>query len=117
MPQAALVKRTYDSRLYDIACGNLLLPTEVITQVVSVLDDQNTLTFGTAAVNTQPVVYPGYTAPIGTVIQVQISGGVIPAVLPQLPCTIRAKFKTNISPDQLEATMLLVLRDTIPGSI
>jgi hypothetical protein len=113
-----LEKRTYDARLYDIVCTGLLADAEVVTQVVSVTADQGALTFGAPNINTVPIAYPSGTAAIGKVIQVEISAGTITKGadsmnlgLPNLMCTVRARFKTNLSPNQIEATLLLLLRD------
>lgn len=113
-------KRTYDARLYDLDCSALLAAAETITQVVSVSADQGALAFSTPVVNTAPAPYPGGTVAAGKVIQVEISDGVIPdgadsmgCGLPNLMCTVRARFKTSMSPNQIEATVLLLLRDQI----
>jgi hypothetical protein len=60
------------------------------------------------------VTYPdGSVAPVGTVIQVNISGGVIPEGVTVLWCTIRGRF-TDSNGQQQEATVMLNLTDTIP---
>lgn len=111
-------KRTSESATFDIICGGLLATGETILSVISVADDGGILTFGAPAINTSAVTYPdGYVAPIGTVIQVRISGGTIPTGsdslkrgVPNLLCTIRAKFATAQSP-VLEATVQMLLQD------
>src|SRR5450830_980350 len=108
-----LEKRTFDARRYDIICTGLLAAGETITSVVGVAADQGALTFGAGVTNTQAASYP-----IGTVIQVEISAGTIPKGadsmglgVPNLLCTVRARFTTSLSPNQIEATVLLLLRD------
>lgn len=114
-----LEKRTFDARRYDIVCTGLLAAGETIATVLSVAADQGALTFGGEVINTIPVTYlNGTTAIASTVIQVEISAGTIPKGadsmnigVPNLLCTVRARFTTNLSPNQVEATMLLLLRD------
>lgn len=109
-----LEKRTYDNRLFDIDCTDLLAPTETVSAVASVSADQGQMTFGDGSVNGSTVSYPdGTTAAAGKVIQVRISDGVVPPGVGALMCTVRAKFATNINP-QLEATVQLRLTD-LPG--
>ncbi len=118
----SLEKRTWDARLYDIDCSKLVSPGEVVVSVVSVASDLGAMTFGVPLVNTVPLTYPNnVTAGIGKVIQVEISGGTIPPGsdsegrgVPNLTCTVRARFTTNFSPNQIEATVCLVLCDQ-PG--
>jgi translation initiation factor 6 (eIF-6) len=112
MGQAILEKRTYDQRIFDINCAALLDTSETISSVTSVTADAGALTFGTPIVNTVAVTYSdGTTAAIGKVIQVRISAGTIPTGQPNVVCTVRAKFVTNINP-AMEATVLLRLNDT-----
>lgn len=112
---AVLEKRTYDSRIFDIDCTDLLDTAETISSVATVTADQGGLSFGVPATNGAAVTYPdGRTAAIGKVIQVAISGGEIPAGLGELECTIRARFATSINP-QLEATAVLRLTDSVEG--
>lgn len=114
-----LEKRTYDAVLYDIVCTGLLSSGETIASVTSVTADQGALTFGSPLVNPSPITYAdGTVAPAGTVIQVEISAGAIAAGsdsmklgVPNLLCTVRARFATNRAPNQLEATALLLLKD------
>jgi len=119
---SSLEKRTYDARLYDIDCSKLLSLGEVVATVVSVAADQGELVFGAPLVNPVPISYQNnVTAAIGKVIQVEISAGTIPPGsdsegrgVPNLDCTVRARFTTNYSPNQIEATVCLVLCDQ-PG--
>lgn len=115
-----LEKRTYDARLYDFPCAPILATGETITTIGSVTADQGTLVFGTPVKNSAPITYPdGSVAAIGTVVQVEISAGTIPAGadsmgkgFPNLLCTVRARFTTSAS-NQLEATVLLLLVDRL----
>ena len=115
-----LYKRTYDSRIYDIVCTNLLSAGEAITAVTSVSDDQTSLTYGSPVVNTTAISFPtGLVAAIGSVIQVQISGGAIKAGsdsmslgIPNMACIVRAKFTTSLS-NHIDATLIIVLQDII----
>lgn len=114
-----LEKRTYDARRYDIVCTGLLADAETIASVASIAADQGALTFGTGVINNLPVPYDnGVTVAVGKVIQVEISAGAIPKGadsmnlgVPNLLCTVRARFTTSLSPNQVEATLLLLLRD------
>jgi len=116
-------KRTYDSWLYDFDCSALLSPGEVITSIVSVACDDPAigLICSYPIVSPNDVVYKdGHLAPSGQVIQVQIGGGTIPVDadslglgVPNVLCTVRAKFQTNFSPDQGDATVLILLQDQI----
>lgn len=116
-----LEKRTYDARLYDFPCAPILAAGETITTIESMTADQGGLAFGTPVKNSAPITYPdGTIAAIGTVIQVEISAGTIPAGsdsmgfgVPNLLCTVRARFKTNLSPNQIEATVLILLIDRV----
>ncbi|MEX8520063.1 MAG: hypothetical protein AB3X44_16255 [Leptothrix sp. (in: b-proteobacteria)] len=105
-----LEKRSYDSRRFDIDCSQLLSTGETVTSVTSIAADQATtpaLAFGTGTVNGTAITYPdGHTAPIGTVVQVQISGGQVGVTY-----TVRAKFATSQSPNVLDATVLLRVND------
>ena len=108
-----LEKRTYDTRIFDINCTDLLDTSETVTSVSTVLADQGVLTFGTASVNTGAVTYPdGEVAAIGKVVQFEISGGRIPTGRASLMCTVRARFATSAGND-LEATVLLKLTDRV----
>lgn len=107
-----LDKRTADSRLFDIDCSKLLAAGETITSITSVASAQGGLTFGAGAINGSPITYEdGYVAPAGKVVQVQISGGTIPAGYPSVQCVVRALFATTTSP-AVEATVMLRLIDT-----
>jgi|ERR1019366_2644455 hypothetical protein len=105
-----LSKPTYDSRLYDLPCAGIMQANETIATIVSITCDQGALTFGTPAINS---AVTSYGAPIGTVIQVQISAGTIPAGMASLPCTITAKITGSINPNQMAWRDILVLDDTV----
>jgi hypothetical protein len=108
-----LEKRTYDARIFDINCTDLLDTAETISSVSTVIADQGVLTFGTPVVNAGAVTYPdGEVAAIGKAIQFEISGGTIPRGVASLMCTVRARFTTSIGND-LEATVLLKLTDKV----
>lgn len=112
-------KRTSESVLYDIDCSLLLAPTETIGTIASISGAPTMTTplaFGAGAVNIAPVTYADVygstrTAAIGKVIQVRISGGVIPAAALVQDCIVRAVFATNIN-TAVEATVRLRLNDT-----
>ena len=102
-----LEKRTSEALFYDIDCTNLLDSIETITSITSVLADQTGLTFAGQAINAVPVTFSdGYSAAIGKVISVQISGGVIPTPQVNQLYTIRALFVTSEA-NTREATVLL----------
>lgn len=137
MIQSVLDKRSFDQRLYDIDCSDLLAPEEVITSVTAItstipptvpnpvqtvpppdpLADINAagFTFGTPAINHGPLLYPLYNhrADPGKVVQVMISGGVAPATPDGVTGTIRLQLVTSMSP-HLEATVALRLVDAAP---
>ena len=107
-----LEKRTYDRRVFDIDCSELLDTAETISSVTAITADRGELVFGVASVNSAEVEYPdeNRTAAIGKVIQVRIDDGEIPAGKTELLCTIRARFATSLNP-RLEATVQLRLTD------
>lgn len=107
MNNYVLEKRTSEAIWYDIDCSNILDPLETILTIGSITADQEGLTFSSPAINSVPVVFPnGYTAAIGKVISVQISGGIIPAPQINQLYTIRPIFSTSES-NTKEATVLL----------
>lgn len=117
-----LDKRSSESVRFDIDCSLMLAAGEAITGVTSINATPVTspaLSFGSPAVNGQAVTYTdpdtgiSRIAPIGTVIQVQISGGAIASGLQVQDYVIRALFATNINP-AVEATVRLKLNDTPP---
>lgn len=117
-----LDKRTFDDRLFDIVCSDLLDYDETI--VSAVIFDGPTpvpalgsialsgLVYGTPVPNPAPIIYPklGVTAQIAKAIQVRISGGVIPDGATELLITIRLQMETTVNP-MLEATVILRLTD------
>jgi hypothetical protein len=107
MNSYVLEKRTSESIFYDIDCTNILDVLETITSITSVAADQEGLDFAGQAINSVPVDFPdGYSAAIGKVISVQISGGAIPTPQVNQLYTIRALFVTSES-NTREATVLL----------
>lgn len=118
-----LDKRTWDDRLYDIDCSDLLDPEETIVSGEIKADPQfqvngeftTGLVFGDIVVNPAPICYPklGRTADIGKAVQFFISGGIIPDGAQSLCCTLRLRMATTKSP-QLEATVSLRLIDQAP---
>lgn len=120
-----LEKRSYDSRVYDLICTRLLPLGVTIALVNQVLSEPLSagLVLGSPVVNTQPNQYYDVngnlllTAPPGTVIQVKISGGVLPTgsggqLIPAVMCTIRAQF-TDSAGNNIEATALLNLTNYV----
>lgn len=106
-----LDKRSFDTRTYDFDCSLLLDPTETISAVTSVACDQGGLVFGVPVISSVPITYPdGHVAQAGKVVQVQISGGKIPAGAAFLMCAVRVGMVTSVNP-QLEATVELRLVD------
>jgi hypothetical protein len=125
MPGLILEKRSYDSRPYDLICTRLLPQGVTIAGVNQVLFEplSAALVIGSAVVNTQPSSYYDVNgnllvvAPPGTVIQVKISGGVLPTgsggqLIPELMCTIRAQFTDSFG-NNAEATALLRLTNYV----
>lgn len=108
-----LEKRTYDARIFDINCSDLLDSDETISSVSTIVGDQGGLSFGSASINTTAITYPdGEEAAIGKVMQFEISGGRIPPSVASLVCTVRARFTTSVGND-VEATVLLKLTDRV----
>lgn len=120
-------KRTFDSTPYLFDCQDLLLdPAELILSspaIVVLSDEAAGVTFGTPTVLASDYQPPGYNRviPAGKGIQVQVSGGTIPATqddmnygVPNYLLTLRAKFATNINPNQDDATSQLLLIDKFP---
>ena len=64
-----LEKRTFDARLFDVNCTDLLDDDETISSVSTIVADQGSLTFGTATVNSALVTYPD-----GTTAAIEVSG-------------------------------------------
>lgn len=114
-----LEKTSSESKRFDIDCSLPLDTGETITSVTSIAADANAgsvLTFGSPVINAAPVTYidqfgSSRTAPVGQVIQVNISGGSIPTGRLTLNYTIRAKFATTVNP-LVEATVRLRLNDS-----
>jgi hypothetical protein len=107
MNSYVLEKRTSEIIFYDIDCTNILDTIETIISITSFSADQTGLTFAGQAINSVPVDFPdGYSAAIGKVISVRISGGVIPTPQVNQLYTIRALFVTSES-NTREATVLL----------
>ena len=117
-----LIKRTADNRLYDIICVNLLEAGSTIIGLPVVTSDGDVFTFPSAPiVNTTPITYPNIpsangtplVAPIGSVIQVRISGGAIPIGMRSMDVIVRALFNTTNVPDAIESTFVIRLQDII----
>jgi hypothetical protein len=110
-----LEKRTSEEALYDIDCSRMLPDGVTIVQVLSITATPDTspdeLAFGTPAVNVGAIEYDDHTAAIGTVIQVLISGGSVPAGRESRDYTVRCLFETTVDP-VLEATVVLRVDDT-----
>lgn len=104
---ATLEKRTSESIQYDINCSFLLDSGETVTGIPVISADQSGLVLGAATVNAAIINYDdGTSAAIGKVIQVRISGGLIPFGQTSQLYTIRAVFTTSSS-NTREATVLL----------
>lgn len=107
MNSYVLEKKTSEAIFYDIDCTNILDIGETIISITSILADQVGLVFDGQAINPIPVVFSdGYSAAIGKVISVKISGGVIPTPQINQLYTIRALFVTS-EENIREATVLL----------
>lgn len=113
-----LVKRSGETRLFDIDCSAILGQTESIVAVSSINGDASTapaLTFGTPAINATSIIYPDrrQVGP-GKVIQVLIGGGGVVAGSEETEYTVRARFTTNNPGELCEATVAMMVRDK-PG--
>jgi len=111
---SSLEKRTYDSCPYDINCMDLLPSGATIAQVNQILCDPDVgVQFGSPIINTLQNIYPdGTIAPPGTVVQVHISGGVIPPNLAGIICTLHVQF-TDSAGNNKDAVVLLNLTDKV----
>lgn len=110
---AILEKRTSESIQYDFNCSFLLDSGEVITGTPVLSADQQGLVFGSPSVNAQAINYDdGTIAAIGKVIQVRVSGGLIPSGQTSQIYTIRAIFSTSTG-NTREATVLLNITNLV----
>lgn len=115
-----LDKRTFDDRLFDVDCTDLLDDDEVIVSATVKYDGQTPfdgtppLILGGPLVNPAPMNYPaiGRCVDIGKALQVRIGGGFLPEGEPSRMYTLRFLLATTINP-QLEATVQLRLVDTV----
>jgi len=102
-----LEKRTTEEIWFDIDCTNILNDSEIIASISSIDSDQAGLIFLGEAINPNPVNFSdGHQAKAGSVISLQIKGGIIQASQTNQLYTIRAVFVTNES-NIKEATVLL----------
>lgn len=114
-----LEKRSSETVRFDIDCSRLLSPGETITSVTSSIASPVTtpaITFGTPVINPSPSSYTDQygsarTAPAGTVVQVQISGGAIASGRQVQDYVLRFLLVTSVNP-AIEATVRLKLNDT-----
>lgn len=108
-----LEKRTYDERLFNLSMSPLLSPSETISGVQEVVVDAGGVTFGTPAVNDQPVTLDdGTVEAIGKVVQVKVIGGMVPAGSRILRTLLRVRCVTS-SGDKVEGTFPLKLTDLV----
>lgn len=115
----SLQKRSSESVRFDIDCSLLLSPGETISSVTSSAASPVTspaLAFGTPSINAQPSTYTDQfgstrTTPAGQVVQVQISGGLIPIGAIVQNYVLRFVLVTSLNP-AVEATVRLQLNDT-----
>lgn len=113
-PMTTLVKRSSESVLFDVDFSPMLAAGETITAVSSIAAAPTTTTplaFSAGAISTGAIVYPDHTAPAGTVVQVTISGGSIPAGASITEYIVRVKVATTINA-VVEGTVRLQLNDT-----
>lgn len=122
--EGVIEKRTHDDVLYDIRCAALLRDGETIETVTTIEADEDvglTIDAAGAQINATEASYDyGETAAAGTVIQVRIGGGEIPAGrrdetrrVDNVLVTLRARFATSEG-NSLEATVQLLLMDDLP---
>lgn len=113
-----LEKRSSESTRFDIDCSALLAVGETISSVTSATLTPTTspaLVIGSPTINASPNTYTdpfgaSRVAPTGTVIQVQISGGLIPSSLTSQDYVLRFLMVTSLNP-AVEATVKLRLID------
>jgi len=106
----ALVKRSAETKLFDIDCSAILSASETITTVPQVLADEAAgpaLTFGIASVNDEPITYAETRRTVAArkVVQVLIGGGA------EGLYTVRARFNTSNAGELLEAAVFLRVTD------
>ncbi|HEY9239659.1 MAG TPA: hypothetical protein VIP10_12525 [Burkholderiaceae bacterium] len=113
-------KRTTEELTFTIDCTSLLDAGETILSVAGITADEGDLVLSSAAKNTLPVITKdGRTIAAGKALQVQISGGVIPAGRPWQMCYVRPQFSTTLDGSatynpKREATVVLRLIDNPP---
>jgi hypothetical protein len=99
MPQQIIPKHPRDDRIFDVNCTQLLDADQVITSLIDITGDIDGLTFGVGTVNPAPITYPdGTMAPTGKVLQVEISGGTIPAGAAYVDHTLQFALTTSTDP-------------------
>jgi hypothetical protein len=122
-PMTTLEKRTSESIKFDLDFSQMLAAGETISSVSSIaatpVSAITPLVFGTGVVNVAPVSYYSdlartivdHVAPIGTVVQVTISGGQIAVGASVQQYIVRAKVATTIN-SVVEGTGLMLVNDT-----
>lgn len=113
-----LEKRTSEDVRVDIDCSMLLGPDETIQTVTSKTAEPTSappIVLAAPSINTQPVTYTddnnnARTVAIGKVIQLNISGGLIPTGVRTHSYILRFVLQTSANP-AVEATVLLILKD------
>ena len=109
----SLEKRTSETLRFDLIADSLLPAGATLTGTPVLTSEPDDLTFGTPVINAGAISYPdGSTAAIGTVVQVLIGGGEIPAGETAVEYTVRALCSTSISGEALELTARLRIDDT-----
>lgn len=113
MSSQTLEKRTADNRLFDVVCTRLLDDGELITSILSSSSDKPGLVVSSTAINTETSTYrDGTTAVAGKVVQVRLTGGVVPYGLRENVYTVHLLVQTNLNPT-LDVTFLVSVTDSV----
>lgn len=114
-----LEKYPGESALFDIDCSKMLATGETITGTPAMehyptQGGQNDILFSAITVNTSAITYPdGRIAPVGTVVQVRISGGSLKNNVDDSHYSVTATFATNKG-NTLVGRSLLTIKQLYP---
>ena len=91
--QAPMTKRLTDACPFDLVVVNLLPAGALAATCGTPAIDQGSITLGTPIVSAAASLYPdGSTGPAGAVLQIELSGGALPAGIASLQCTLSIPF-------------------------
>lgn len=115
-----LEKFPAEAVLFDLRCKRYLADSETISgtpamSFLPALTGGDAITFGVPVVNTSAITYDDGTDPAGTVIQVRISGGSIPADADRRSYAVLATFTTNQGNTLIARGLLDVVSTAVPA--